>query len=1102
MAPKGGTCCFLLILACAALAKPPDPDIKSDIKDISRRLMKKCLKNGYPEPKMLPITLFKNCDSAKADLESMVSGSSNKDPQVDVMTNKKCLLATIEQMRNYSMPSSCHMQAIVASISWEMLTKQSENMTSDEYDTLLGASKPALGMKLPRDVGKRQNLKKWMDMLKETFVGMSEDQTTQVVKWEKEQIMEKYFNCTTRPAADPRSSSMERCKPKTKWLDSDKLNMMGPYIAKLAPKDVDSAPNEELCEFFSSQKFKKATNMVSNMNPSLGRKFFKRFQDCFRTNEFSKNVDKLGILACHVSNAPDLDPDLSQKLLSELDSCDDSNPKIKQMKKRLVKAVFSNATSIRGLHMLGKSLVFLTPSDLSNISKADLKDIITNLGSSVQWTRAQMRAIGKKLQDKKCNKRMSGKDLLALKSVAEGLPRCAFKHVKEILNDTEGMKNIAQRMRNGQRMAMLQELLGDVAPSLLVQKLSGPLLGSLPLKRLVEANIVSLDQVENKTWSRSQAAFLAKKILNGNKFWYRVKKLRSVMQGITCEMIDDVSDSDAGKMGQAVTEDPQWLSKRQAGCAARKLFASLEKERADYFKTITEEEMKTISTCLLLRLPPSKVKDLPDSVCPTLLDKIEEADLSSLPQRSLSRPAFTERALRCLANGTDLSMLTEEDVSRLGPFLCELSPAQLKPMKGPLMAPEVLKSSLRAMASCEQIPRRNVADLVQLVNETFGDPSNWSPETMEELGALVLLDDNKISTLPNKPWLKDVLYFLKSKLKHTSKALGKKIFDLTTTTSNAARKKRAAEQVTAEMIEELGMNNVYWPVKQLDGMSDQTFLATVETLGDVPDYNADQLAVLKSKTDKNLGPEITESGVKQLGCLTRGFSNEELETLPLSLETLEETANCGWNESQMESVWKGASKYNNLTAKQLKAADMVMLSRFICGLDSTEIRQLTIDTFKDAVGSVGSVACSYNKLQELKRLAVSAFGNPISWDEAQVSELGNIAAGLDATEFASLNSSVFSFISKSGIALIPPHIFASLNVDQLLSLGPDNAAMVTSGQQAEMTIEQLAALERAATGSTDQEQRTDHSGAPSMSVEGISAFMMPLLFLLMGLLLL
>ncbi|KAK5892349.1 hypothetical protein CesoFtcFv8_012735 [Champsocephalus esox] len=98
MAPKGGTCCFLLILACAALAKPPD----GNPEDISRKLIQKCLKNGYPEPKMVPITLFENCDSAKADLESMVSGSSNKDPQVDVMTNKKCLLATIKQMWNSS----------------------------------------------------------------------------------------------------------------------------------------------------------------------------------------------------------------------------------------------------------------------------------------------------------------------------------------------------------------------------------------------------------------------------------------------------------------------------------------------------------------------------------------------------------------------------------------------------------------------------------------------------------------------------------------------------------------------------------------------------------------------------------------------------------------------------------------------------------------------------------------------------------------------------------------------------------------------------------------------------------------------------------------
>lgn len=50
----------------------------------------------------------------------------------------------------------------------------------------------------------------------------------------------------------------------------------------------------------------------------------------------------------------------------------------------------------------------------------------------------------------------------------------------------------------------------------------------------------------------------------------------------------------------------------------------------------------------------------------------------------------------------------------------------------------------------------------------------------------------------SQPWMKDVLYFLKSRLSQTSDALRKKVFVLTTTTaSNAARKKRAGEQETS-----------------------------------------------------------------------------------------------------------------------------------------------------------------------------------------------------------------------------------------------------------------------------------------------------------------
>lgn len=48
----------------------------------------------------------------------------------------------------------------------------------------------------------------------------------------------------------------------------------------------------------------------------------------------------------------------------------------------------------------------------------------------------------------------------------------------------------------------------------------------------------------------------------------------------------------------------------------------------------------------------------------------------------------------------------------------------------------------------------------------------------------------------------------------------------------------------------------------------------------------------------------------------------------------------------MEAVWKGVAKYNNLTAQQLGAAQIVQLNRFICGLNSSEIGLLNKEAFK------------------------------------------------------------------------------------------------------------------------------------------------------------
>ncbi|TKS82067.1 Otoancorin Precursor [Collichthys lucidus] len=927
-------------------------------------------------------------------------------------------------------------------------------MDSQDYDKLLWAAKPALQhmpsskMKLPNKIG-GQKVKKMMKMLKEVYDPMPEDQKKKVVKWVKEQITQNYFNCTLREASNSRSH-LAHCKSSLKWLNSEALSMMGPYVTRLAPHDLDSSPKEKLCDYFGSKKFKAAMAMATKINPSLAKRFLQRFQECFTGEEFAENVDKLGTLPCHTYDVPDLTAVASRTLLTELENCSSDNPRIKKLRMKLVQSAMSDLSPSEAVNKLGSSVTLLSPKQLSEIPKDVLKKALQNLGSNAQWTQGQLQTLVKnQLGDKKCAK-ISGTELKTLQSVARGLPSCMLEQVSasEILNDTEALRNISKRMKKGQLKAMLQGLRSSADPSELVKKLHGPLLQSISLSTLSTVNFSSVDQVEDKIWSLAQAAYLAKK-------------------------------------------------------------------------------METLHQ---LNYSPSDVTALPDSVCPVLLDKMEVANMSCLPLRSLSRLALSKRALLCLTNGAALSGLTAENVSRLGQLICELQPSQLSQM-----APSVLNFSLQTMAaSCQHIPPRHREDLIQLVKQTYGDPSDWSPETMEEVGPLLLLDDNATSALPNKPWMRDTLHFLKSRLSKISDALRKKIFDLTTmSTSKATRKKRSPgnsnnnsnnnSNSTSDqssdgggsthdlgsaipnetMILELGMNNVYWTPEQLSRIDPDVFLNTVGTLGKVTDYSEDQLAALKVLALKKFGPEITdieEDEVTDMGCITQSFTNEELEQLPFSLTSLAEIGKCGWNESQLSSVWTAVAKHNALVVENLSSAQMIELSLIICGLSAEDIGKLNLTAFGDAVGSM-DVKCSYEVSQHFSKLLMSAYGDPGNWTPAQVTDLGNMIAGLGGEQLASLDSSVFSFISASCIPLIPPSSLAALSVAQLEALGPDNAALVTDAQRSALREDQVAALEKATTGGS-REQPAPGSGAPSLSVEGISAVMKPLLFLLTGFLLL
>lgn len=1123
---KGGTLFLLVIVCfCSVLGSPLDIENNPLIKENARNLMKKCQHMGYTKPDIDQMTSVfggsyvatgeRKPDSSTTVLSTFLSvlGSVSSDTSPAKapgkpgyqLSNFTSFPRMIEKIRNVSAAPGCYMNALMAPMSWEALSSGGDdNMDSSDFQALLSTAKPLLldnpprRLDLPKSIN-TLNLNSMMNTLKDVYEKMSEEQRSEVMSWARDQITQKYFNCT--------KTNTDKCNSSLKWLTSPVFRMIGPYLSSLSDSDLDFSPQDNFCIFFQSSEFKGIMYRIDKINPSLAKRLLSKIQLCFTDNKgFLDNLDKLGPLACFYENPPQLTPAMSLILLSEMSRCD--NPAAIKLKQRLMNyaTANTNVTNAETIRKLGSAAKFLTAKQLSSLNVSEVFSLVKN--SSIEWTKRQKQILMEKyLGEKKCSRELTGQELMDLAGTVEGMPSCVFKKIKSSVLDPEVLKNMSQGMRKDQAVAMLQGLGKDLNASQLMEMLPDGLLQAVPLKRIEKANFSSWDNVPKKIWRLGQAACIAQKMKTAVKYWYR--NMGSVVQGITCGMIENVTSSEVQEMANGITDAPQWLSKVQAGCAAWKLFATLESQRADYFRTITPEELSNISTPLLIHLPPEKVNGLPDSVCPVFLNMMQTANnLSSLPCLSPSRSALTQRALLCL--GTNMSIFTTDDMYKLGPLLCEVPPSKLR-----LLNPDVLKSSLQALASCQYIPKQHWATLLQLLNQTFGDPSEWTASTMEKLGPLLFMDDNATFALPKKAWMKDVISYLIQRSANVSDALKNTLFNLTVSgsTSTGARRRRAVNSTvsgnytipTVELIRELGKQNVYWTPEQLDAMTLQTFTETVEVLGDVSNYSPQQLAVLSKKATEAWGAveNMNESLVAQLQCITQAYSSDQLQRVAFTLTTLEHIAACGWNNSQISAVWKGVAKYNNLTVQLLDASDMVALDRFICGLTSTEIKQLNSSAFMDAVASMDGTACPSDVAQNFKVLIVSAVGQTSTWTEAQVSDIGSFIAGLNASELASLNVSVFPFISKNSIPLIPPGNLAALTIAKLEALGPDSAAMVTTAQRAALTTQQRAAIDRSLTGT--RQQTVPDAGTtvpPSQAGESIYAVSKPLLFFLLGLLLL
>ncbi|TRY69691.1 hypothetical protein DNTS_020251 [Danionella cerebrum] len=930
----------------------------------------------------------------------------------------------IEIMRNTSVGPRCFMRAFVAPLSWITIMQNGTDINHEDLTQLLWAAKPLLETMPPS-----------------TFVLPPFSQTCHLAE------MMKMFA----------TSAVQMCPPRMLWLKTKMLSMMGPFLSQLPLDEVKTIPKEELCEFFRSPDFPPSFQNVQGMLPTLGRTIFQRLkQECSSSDNFTQNMDRLGSLVCFFDGAPALNLTLSRKMLSQIDVC--NNSEIEKVKRQLVENILESdngSSAPEMLQSLGSAVITLPLSKLSRFTPEDLNSSLNSL-SQAKWSPAQATTLIKKLLE--TTETISSEKLLSLGSMVRGVDSSLLKNLKTAnLLGKDNLKSISEKMSSLQKTALLDAL---------VKGLPDSLLSSLSLATLEKANLSSVEQLQSRGWTRAQSTFLLKKIVGNKISLGDLRKLDQAVQGVTCEMIEKFNRTETLEMAQTLNRSCILLSRIQIRCAAQKLFASLEEQRAGYFSNIKNAELQAIPALMLIHLPVEKLQNLSDAVCPAFLEKMKEVNLSSLPNSSPARSALTKRAVACLVRTANRSSL--------GPLLCELDPAWISSLSA-----GVRNATLQAMASCQFIQPENREPLFKLITASYGDPAHWSEEDTRGLGLLVLLNDTAVERLPAKSWLKSYLSelldsFSSQQLLPAPKefrpwfdlsALKRKLFELKTSTAVLNRRKReVVTTLTLANIEDLKLGNVYWTPAQFSRMPVQVFLDAVPTLGEIKNFGTEQLAALRNKTLEAWGgvSMLNESHISNLGCICQSFSAEELGNLSIaSLDTLEILATCNFNQTLRTAIWQAFQKVTGISAAGLGALEMVGVGQFICGLQPAQIAQLNSLNFKEAAEAVGRASCPLNITESLKDKAVSVFGKPESWSEAQVSIMGNIISGLSSVELGRLNSSVLPFIQPSAIPLIPSDRFSALSVNQLKALGPDNAAMVTGGQRAGLRVDQRAALDEA-----------------------------------------
>ncbi|XP_035275396.1 stereocilin [Anguilla anguilla] len=257
-----------------------------------------------------------------------------------------------------------------------------------------------------------------------------------------------------------------------------------------------------------------------------------------------------------------------------------------------------------------------------------------------------------------------------------------------------------------------------------------------------------------------------------------------------------------------------------------------------------------------------------------------------------------------------------------------------------------------------------------------------------------------------------------------------------------------------------------WSVDSLMAMSSNSFSSCLELIGQDPFLTSYELGLLLSKVKKIYGPAsaFSPSVIAQLGRMASQLTDGELAVLRLSHLSIAALGSfSSWNSRQLSILFLSVLNSTRQTPSQLDSSTMVALGYIVCGIKTTDMRNLNAVEFSKAVLWLGRLRliCSEEQLLVLVELLSHslAFGSISSWGTEIFIEIGALAAGLPDMAMSALVKDQIEGITPLAISLIPADKFAVVfHQAQIRMFSYEQAVAVTEAQRVALTPVQQTAL--------------------------------------------